>query len=109
MDQLRDLEDETSSGSRIWDAEHDRHVLAKLLLQVRPRFEPHTWEAFHRLMFASEPPDAIAASLGMAVHSVYVAKSRVLNALRQEAAGLVDDLLSGNHRPAGQPQGDAQP
>ena len=28
-------------------------------------------------------------SLGMPIHSVYVAKSRVLNAMRNEAAGLV--------------------
>jgi hypothetical protein len=78
-------------------------VLSRLLLQVRPRFEEKTWEAFEGVMFRGEAPDTVASALGMAVHSVYVAKSRVLGALRQEAAGLVDEaargLPPGNHRP----------
>jgi RNA polymerase sigma-70 factor (ECF subfamily) len=102
-DQLRELEDDTSGLSRIWDAEHDRQVLSRLLLQVRPRFEEKTWEAFEGVMFRDEAPDTVASALGMAVHSVYVAKSRVLGALRQEAAGLVDEavrgLPPGNNRP----------
>jgi RNA polymerase sigma-70 factor, ECF subfamily len=35
--------------------------------------------------------DAVAAELGMSVGAAYVAKSRVLARLRQEAAGLLDD------------------
>lgn len=92
LDQLRELEDDASSTSRIWNSEHDRHVLAQLLRQIRGRFEGNTWEAFQRQMLGGESPAKVAESLGMAVHSVYVAKSRVLNALRQEAAGLVDSF-----------------
>jgi RNA polymerase sigma-70 factor, ECF subfamily len=92
MDQIHELADPASGLSGLWDAEHDRHVLSKLLQQVRPRFQPQTWDAFHRVMFDGESPDAVAAALGLAVHSVYVAKSRVLQALRQEAAGLVDSV-----------------
>lgn len=90
LDQLRELEDEASSTSRIWNAEHDRHVLAQLIQQIRGRFEGRTWEAFQRQMLGGESPATVAESLGLPVHSVYVAKSRVLNALRQEAAGLVE-------------------
>jgi RNA polymerase sigma-70 factor, ECF subfamily len=90
LEQLRELEDETSAVSRIWNFEHDQHVLTRLLEQIRPRFKPATWEAFRRQMFGGKAADAVAADLGMAVHSVYVAKSRVLNALRQESSGLVD-------------------
>lgn len=92
LDQLRDLEDENSATSRIWNAEHDQHVLAQMLEQIGPRFEGNTWEAFHRQMYGGESADAVAEALGMRVHAVYAAKSRVLRALRQEAAGLVDGL-----------------
>jgi RNA polymerase sigma-70 factor (ECF subfamily) len=91
MEQLQQLEDESSSVSREWNLEHDRHVMARLLEHVRPRFEPKTWEAFHRQMFDGQRADAVATELGMPLNSVYVARSRVLSTLRHEAAGLIDD------------------
>lgn len=89
-DQLRELEDGASNLSQIWNDEHDRHVLKRLATQIRPRFQQKTWEAFRR-QIQGESADAVAESLEMPVHSVYVAKSRVLSALRHEAAGLVED------------------
>lgn len=91
MEQLQQLEDESSNVSREWNLEHDRHVMARLLEQVRPRFEPKTWEAFRRQMFDGQRADAVAADLGMPLNSVYVARSRVLSTLRREAAGLIDE------------------
>jgi RNA polymerase sigma factor (sigma-70 family) len=93
-ERLDDLEDEASQTSRVWDAEHDRHVLARLLELVRPRFQAKTWEAFHRQLFRGERPDLVAADLGLSLSSVYVARSRVLAALRCESAGLVDSFES---------------
>lgn len=90
LDELRELEDETSHASRLWNTEHDRQVLSRLLDQIRPRFQESTWEAFYRQMFGGESAAEVASALGTPVHAAYVAKSRVLNALRQEAAGLVD-------------------
>lgn len=95
LDELQSLEDAHSRISQIWEAEHDRHVLAKLLASLRGRFQQNTWEAFRRQMLDGEPADSVAAALNMPIHSVYVAKSRVLNALRSEAEGLVDSVLSG--------------
>jgi RNA polymerase sigma factor (sigma-70 family) len=90
-EQLEQLSDESSNVSREWNLEHDRHVMARLLESVRPRFEPKTWEAFHRQMFGGQRADSVAAELGIPLNSVYVARSRVLSALRREAAGLVDE------------------
>lgn len=81
---------DSSEVSRIFDSEHDRHVLTKLMEQIRPRFLDKTWLAFRRQMIDGQRADAVAADLGMPIQAVYVAKSRVLNALRREAAGLVD-------------------
>ncbi len=91
MEQLQQLEDESSNVSREWNLEHDRHVMARLLEHVRPRFEPKTWEAFRRQMFDGQRADAVATELGMPLNSVYVARSRVLSTLRREAAGLIDE------------------
>ena len=90
-EQLEQLADESSNASREWDLEHDRQVMARLLESVRPRFEPKTWEAFHRQMFDGQRADIVAAELGMPLNSVYVARSRVLSTLRREATGLIDE------------------
>ncbi len=90
VDQLDQLADESSAVSREWDLEHDRYVMAQLLDQIRARVEPFTWEAFRRQVLDGQRADAVAAALGMPINSVYVARSRVLSALRREASGLID-------------------
>src|SRR5262249_23222842 len=90
LDNLNQLEDDSSVASRLWNAEHDRHVVAQLLEQVRPRFQPQTWEAFRRQLLDGQPADVVAAEMGLPIQAVYVARSRVLSALRREAEGLVD-------------------
>ncbi len=59
---------------------------------VQSRFDPKTWLAFRRQVIDQVRADAVAAELGMSVSSVYVAKSRVLSTLRQQAGGLIDDF-----------------
>ena len=92
LDELNQLEDDASAASREWNAEHDRHVVSQLLEQVRPRFQPQTWEAFRRQMLDGQRPDAVAAQMGIPIQAVYVARSRVLSALRREAEGLIDHV-----------------
>lgn len=92
LERLNELEDETSNTSRIWDAEHDQAVVARLLELLQPNFAGKTWEAFRRQMFDGQRADQVAAELEMPISSVYVARSRVLSALRREAAGLVDSI-----------------
>jgi RNA polymerase sigma factor (sigma-70 family) len=90
LERLNELEDQHSQLSQTWDREHDHQVLTRLIELIRPSFLPKTWEAFHRQMFGGQRADQVAEELGMPLSSVYVARSRVLAALRREAAGLVD-------------------
>jgi RNA polymerase sigma factor (sigma-70 family) len=92
LEQLQQLEDPNSQLSRMWNQEHDRYVIARLIELIRPTFLPKTWEAFQRQMFEGQSADEVAAAMGMPISSVYVARSRVLSALRREAAGLVDSV-----------------
>lgn len=89
LQQLEQLEDGATGLSQLWDQEHDRHVMGRLLDLVQPQFAPKTWQAFQRQVLDGAPADQIAGELDMPLHSVYAAKSRVLKALRSLAAGLV--------------------
>jgi RNA polymerase sigma-70 factor (ECF subfamily) len=89
-EQLRQLEDPDSGLSRLWDEEHDRHVLRRLLELIEHEFSPTTWQAFRRVGLTGESAAAVAADLGMTVNAVLLAKSRVLRRLREEACELVD-------------------
>ena len=87
---LDELESPDSALSRLWDREHDEHVIASLLQRVQGDFAPVTWQAFRRHVQEGEPAGQVAEALGLSLNSVLLAKSRVLKRLRQEAAGLVE-------------------
>jgi RNA polymerase sigma-70 factor (ECF subfamily) len=87
---LAQLEDPGSGPSRLWDQEHDRHVMARLLEIIEAEFNPTDWRAFRRYVLDGEPAAAVAAELGVSVNVVLLAKSRILRRLRQEAQGFLD-------------------
>jgi RNA polymerase sigma-70 factor (ECF subfamily) len=87
IDQLND------SGSPLtqqWNAEHDAHVVRRILTLVETDFEPATVRIFRRLVLDEARASDVANEMGMAVAAVYGAKSRVLQRIRQEAEGLLD-------------------
>ena len=57
---------------------------------VRAEFENRTWEAFWRTTVDGQKPADVAEDLGMSLHAVYKAKSRVLRRLRRELNGLIE-------------------
>jgi RNA polymerase sigma-70 factor (ECF subfamily) len=81
---------EDSALTLQWDREHDEHVVARLLEQIRPDFEGPTWQAFQRYALDDQPAAAVAEELGLTVNAVCIAKSRVLSRLRAEARGLLE-------------------
>ena len=88
---IAELEDPESQTSRIWNEEHDRHVMRQLMEQLRHEFDSKTWSAFEQFAIANRPAADVAEELGMTSNAVFIAKSRVLNRLRKESAGLLDD------------------
>src|SRR5262245_27097673 len=87
---LQQVADPGSDLNRQWDEEHDRYVLDCLLDLVAEEFEPTTLNAFRRLALDGASGADVAEELGLSVAAVYVAKSRVLGRIRQEAEGLID-------------------
>jgi RNA polymerase sigma-70 factor (ECF subfamily) len=87
---LQEIADPDCELNRQWDEEHDRYVLHCLLDLVEEEFEPITLQAFRRLALDGISGAEAARQLGLSVAAVYVAKSRVLARIRQEAEGLID-------------------
>ncbi len=88
--QLDQLEDPTSQLSALWNRQHDHHVVERLLMETERAFDPKTWRAFLRVALDGERADKVATELGMSLNAVFIAKSRVLKRLRQQAHKLVD-------------------
>ena len=91
LQSLDQLEDPHSDLSKLWDEDHDRHLLRRLLVLVEPEFQPLTWQAFCRHVLEDEGAADVAASMGKSVNAVLIAKSRVLQRLREEARGLLNE------------------
>jgi len=90
---LADLADPASELSQLWNQQHDLYVAQQLLAQIEPQFAPRIWAAFKRLALDGHRADVVAAELGMTTNAVFIAKSRVLTRLRQQAAGLIADTI----------------
>jgi RNA polymerase sigma-70 factor (ECF subfamily) len=89
LKELEQLSDGDTHASQMWDSEHDRRLMTRLLELVEPQFERQTWLAFRRQALDGLNADRVSAELKMPLHSVYAAKSRVLKALRNMAEGFI--------------------
>jgi RNA polymerase sigma factor (sigma-70 family) len=90
LEMIAQIEDPNSALSREWDAQHDAHLLRKLLAMMEEEFEPATIRVFRLLVIEGASASAVAAEQGMTIAAVYGAKSRVLQRLRQVARGILD-------------------
>lgn len=89
---LDELEDPASGLSGIWEREHDAFVTKQLLTLLEREYAPTTWSAFRRHVVDGIPAAEVARELGLSVNAVLIAKSRILRRLREEAAGLVEEV-----------------
>ena len=87
---LNQLSDAGSELTQEWDRQHDRVVVQRLLDLIRVDSDPQLWEAFSLHVVKGEPVSTVTETLGVKPGYVYVAKSRILNRLRELADGLVD-------------------
>ncbi len=70
-------------------AVHDG-VLLRALEQIRGHFQEQTWTAFWRIVVDGLSAPDVARELGMSPGAVRVAKSRVLQRLREELGELIE-------------------
>ncbi len=67
-----------------------RYLTRRTLDLVRAEVAPNTWAAFWRTAVEGEPPDEVAAALGITRNAVYLAKVRVRKRLKEELATIID-------------------
>jgi RNA polymerase sigma-70 factor (ECF subfamily) len=74
-----------SSDEVDWDLAWKQSALESALARLRERYADNpTFQAFESTVVRGQPPDVVAASLGMSRESVYQAKTRLLAKLRLE-------------------------
>jgi RNA polymerase sigma-70 factor (ECF subfamily) len=73
------------------DVERLQHELFQRALEsIRGHFAPQTWDAFWQVVVEGKTPQDVAEALSMRPGAVRVAKSRVLQRLRQELGDLIE-------------------
>lgn len=87
---LANVEDANAQLEADWNREHSREILRRLFEKLTDEFDGKTLTAFREIVFSERPSADVAQALGMSVAAVYVAKSRVLRRLREEAQELID-------------------
>jgi RNA polymerase sigma-70 factor (ECF subfamily) len=75
-----------------WTMQYQTGLLKAACDRAKPGFEPHTWRAFERVWMDQVNAADVAHELDLPVHAVYVAKSRVLQRVRQELLFLAEDM-----------------
>ncbi|MCR9116481.1 MAG: sigma-70 family RNA polymerase sigma factor [bacterium] len=87
---IAELEDPNSGLSKLWDREHDHHVMQHLFQQTRGKVAESTWRAFERFAIDGLSAREAAEELGVSENAIFIAKSRVMTQLRQRGRGLID-------------------
>ncbi len=75
-----------------WAEAFNNRILEAALSRIRPQFEDATWRAFERVWLGGRSAADTANELSMRIHSVYMAKSRVLKRLTEEVRDIVEDF-----------------
>lgn len=67
-----------------WNREYEQRLFQWAADAVREQFQPATWDAFWKTAVENQEAAAVAATLGLSVGAVYIAKSRVVAKLREK-------------------------
>jgi RNA polymerase sigma factor (sigma-70 family) len=88
---LRSQPADDPSATALFETEYRRRLFQGAAEQVRGEFAASTWQAFWQTAVDGLPPREVAASLGLSLGSIYVARSRVLSRIKRRIEQLSDD------------------
>lgn len=92
LQQLHQRPDKADSLS--FDLEWQRETLRWVAQQVRGEFESITWTAFWDTAIEQSPAQEVAEKIGKSVGAVYIARSRVMQRIKQRIAELDQDSIT---------------
>ena len=84
IDRLGEVPDSAAEPAELWEQECQRQLFAWAAEQVRPRFQPASWQAFWRTAVDGARGTDVAKELEMTVAAVYLAKGRVMAAIKKQ-------------------------
>jgi len=74
------------------DCRTDTQTLLRRAVAIyRDRFDSKSWQAFWATVVEGRQPDEVAQTLGISRWNVYKSRARILQRLRTELAGLLED------------------
>ena len=79
------------SATALFEAEYERQLFRWAAEEIKTEFAPATWQAFWSTAVHGRAPADVAATLGISVGAVYVARSRVLARLKRRIEQLGSD------------------
>ena len=88
QERLDAVADRSTEREDDWEREYQRRLAAQAMELVKDEFQPNTWQAFWRTAVEGRAAQEVGDELKMTPGAVYVAKSRVLARLREEAQRL---------------------
>lgn len=77
-----------------FDLEWQRETLRWVAQQVRSEFESTTWTAFWDTAIEQIPAQEVADRIGKSVGAVYIARSRVMQKIKQRITDLDEDSIT---------------
>jgi RNA polymerase sigma-70 factor (ECF subfamily) len=81
--QLLECCPDPENGETLWEMEWQRSLFAWACEEVRRQVTEATWQAFWKTAMEDQPGKQVAASLGLSVGAVYLARKRVLARLKE--------------------------
>lgn len=92
---LEQLHQSPAKADSLWfDLEWERETLRWVAQQVRSEFESSTWTAFWDTAIEEWSAQEVAERIGKSVGAVYIARSRVMQRIKQRIAELDGDSIT---------------
>lgn len=88
LNQHPDKGDESLDDESLFDLELQRQTFRWAVAQVRPEFERATWDAFWQTAVEGQSPREVAEKTGKTVGAVYIARTRIMQRIKQVIAEL---------------------
>lgn len=79
-----------AEAEKVWDSLYQKELVARAIELMKSEFTESTWQACRQYVIEGKPAAEVAENLGVSVWTIYSAKSRLLNRLRQELDGLLE-------------------
>lgn len=77
------------AATQTWDQDYCRNLVAAAIDSMRKEFAPKTWEALKLFVSSGLTAQEISAKKGVSTSTIYSAKSRLMNRLREDLDGLM--------------------